>query len=206
MYWFHRIFKNVQGRSKEINIRNFESNEGSTNCVDKGHKSGKCPELIVKRKGDTKITSILLDTGAETNILGVEALEQVLMVSREEISPLSYQLSLRGSTGLKCNAILGQVTVCLSFLLENSQRNEEFDQHKWVSSTVTFLVADSTINLRHIIVGIPFMRKHYVSLHFNPRPKVTAMFSDAPNGRMSRVNLKLKSDTVKLHLSKPIKI
>ena len=62
--------------------------------MDKGHKSGKCPELIVKRKGDTKITSILLDTGAETNILGVETLEQVLKVSRENISPLGYQLSL----------------------------------------------------------------------------------------------------------------
>ena len=147
-----------------------------------------------------------MDTGAETNILGVEALEQVLKVSREEITPLSYQLSLRGTTGLKCNAILGRVTVCLSFLLEASQKNEEFDQHKWVSSKVTFLVADSSVNLRHIIVGIPFMRQHYVSLHFNPRPKVSAMFSDAPHGRRSRVNLKLKNDTVKLHLSKPIKI
>ena len=50
------------------------------------------------------------------------------------------------------------------------------------------------------------MRMHFVSLHFHPRPKVSAMFSDAPNGRRSRVNLKLKNDTVKLHLSKPIKV
>ena len=145
--------------------------------------------MIVKRRGDTKITSILLDTGAETNILGVETMEQVLKVSREEVLPLRYQLSHRGSTGLKCNAIIGQVTICLSFLLENSQRHEEFDKHKWVSSTVTFLVADSTIQLKHIILGIPFMRKHHVSLHFTPRPKVTAVISHAPNGRMSRVNL-----------------
>ena len=123
-----------------------------------------------KTERGTKIFSILMDTGAETNILGVDILEQVLKVSRENISPLGYELSLRGTTGLKSNAILGQITVCLAFLLEHSQRNEEFNQHKWVSSTVTFLVADSTINLKHVIVGIPFMRKHYVSLHFNPRP------------------------------------
>ena len=78
VYWFQRIFKNIQNRSKEINIRNFVSREESTICMDKDHKSGKCPELIVKRKGDTKISSILMDKGAETNILGVETLEQVL--------------------------------------------------------------------------------------------------------------------------------
>ena len=206
IYWFYRIFKNVQGRPREFNISNFESNEINTNCEDKGHQIGKCPELIIKREGASKITYILMDTGAESNILGVEALEQVLKVSREEITPLSYQLSLRGTTGLKYNAILGRVTVCLSFLLEASQKNEEFDQHKWVSSKVTFPVADSSVNLRHIILGIPFMRMHCIALHFNPRPKVSAMFSVAPHGRRSRVNLKLNSDTVKLHLSKPIKI
>ena len=72
-----------------MNIRNFESREESTNCMDNCHKSGKCPELIVKRRGDTKITSILLDTGAETNILDVDTMEQVLKVSRDEVSPLS---------------------------------------------------------------------------------------------------------------------
>ena len=59
-----------------------------------------------------------MDTGAESNILGLEALEQVLQVSREEITPLSYNLSLRGTTGLRSNAILGRVTLSLSFLLE----------------------------------------------------------------------------------------
>ena len=57
VYWFHRIFNNVQDRSKEINVRNFVSREESTICMDKNHKSGKCPELIVKRKEDTKIFS-----------------------------------------------------------------------------------------------------------------------------------------------------
>ena len=84
-----------------------------------------------------------MDTGAESNILGLEALEQVLQVSKEEITPLGYNLSLRGTTGLRNNAILGRVTVSLSFLLEASQKNAEFDQHHWVSSKVTFLVADS---------------------------------------------------------------
>ena len=206
VYWVQRILKNIQKRSKELNIRNFESHEESTNCIDNCHKSGKCPELIVKRRGDTNITSILLDTGAESNILDVDTMEQVLKVSRDEVSPLDYQLSLRGSTGLKLNAILGQVTICLSFLLETSQVQENFENHKWISSTITFLVADSTVQLKHIILGIPFMRKHRVSLHFAPRPKVSAVISDTPNGSMSRVHLKLKSNKVKLHLSRPVKI
>ena len=40
VYWFHRIFNNVQDRSKEINVRNFVSREESTICMDKDHKSG----------------------------------------------------------------------------------------------------------------------------------------------------------------------
>ena len=58
-----------------------------------------------------------MDTGAESNILGLEALEQILQVSKEKITPLGYNLSLRGTTGLRNNAILGRVTVNLSFLL-----------------------------------------------------------------------------------------
>ena len=49
------------------------------------------------------------------------------------------------------------------------------------------------------------MRKHLMSLHFHPRPKLSAVFSNAPNGQRSRVNLKLKSYTVKLHLTESIK-
>ena len=89
VYWFYKIVMNVQSRPREINISKFDSSEVNTNCEDKGHQSGKCPELITKREGATKITSILMDTGAESNILGLEALEQVLQVSREEITPLS---------------------------------------------------------------------------------------------------------------------
>ena len=94
----------------------------------------------------------------------------------------------------------------MSFLLENSQRQEEFENHKWVSSTITFLVADSTVQLKHVILGIPFMRKHRVSLHFAPRPKVSAVISNTPDGGMNQVHLKLKSSKVKLRLSKPVKI
>ena len=111
VYWVHKIIHNIQKRPKELCIRNFESLSGSNKCIENCHKSGECPELVVKRRGDNNITSVLLDTGAESNILDVETLERVFKVSRDEVSPLDYQLSLRGSTGLKLNAILGQVTI-----------------------------------------------------------------------------------------------
>ena len=73
IYWFYRIFLNVQGRTREINVSKFDANKIDTNCEDKNHQSGQCPELIIKREGAAKITSVLMDTGAESNIMGLEA-------------------------------------------------------------------------------------------------------------------------------------
>ena len=47
------------------------------------------------------------------------------------------------------------------------------------------------------------MRKHRVSLHFAPRPKVSAVIT-TPDGGMKRVHLKLKRNQVKLHLCRPV--
>ena len=129
--------------------------------------------------------------------------------------PLGYSLALRGSTGLRNNAILGKISIDLSFLLEVSHKNDSFhdvqstddsqQKHSWVNSKVEFLVADRSVNLKNIIVGIPFLRQHLVNLHFLPRPKLTAIFANASNGRTSRVHLKIRSNVVNLHLTKTIK-
>ena len=140
----------------------------------------------------------------ESNILDVETLERVFTVSRDKVSPLKYQLSLRGSTGLKLNAILGQVTIQLSFLQEHSTVNGELELHKWANSTINFLVADSSVQLKRVILCMPFMRQHRVSLHFAPRPRISAVITDTPGGDKRRVRLKIKCSEVKLHLCKPV--
>ena len=47
-------------------------------------------------------------------------------MSKEAILPLGYSLALRGSTGLHNNAILGKISIDLSFLLEVSHKNDSF--------------------------------------------------------------------------------
>ena len=129
----------------------------------------------MKRVGTTQLATVLIDTGAEDNILSLESLEHVFQVSKEAIRPLGFNLSLRGSTGLRNNAILGKVTVELFFLLEASKQKSEFDQHHWISSKIDFLVADNSVSLKNIIIGIPFMRKLLMSLHSLPRPKLSEL-------------------------------
>ena len=130
VYYIHKILHNVHRKPKEISIKNFESMSGTNECADNCHITGACPELYIKRYGSTNITSALLDSGAESNILDLETLERMFSVSREEVSPLKHQLSLRGSTGLKLNAILGQVNIKLSFLQEQTNIKGELEIHK----------------------------------------------------------------------------
>ena len=107
VYYINRILLYVHRNPKEISIQSFDSMSGTNECADNSQITGTCPELYVKGYGSTKITCALLDSGAESNILDLETLERLFSVSREEVSPLKHQLSLRGSTGLKLNAILG---------------------------------------------------------------------------------------------------
>ena len=121
------------------------------------------------------------------------------------MSPLKHQLSLRGSTGLKTNAILGEVYIKLSLLQENTKMHKELGIHRWSHCKVKFLVADPSVHLKKIILGTPFMERHKVSLYFSPRPRVSAvMTEDSRSGRKQRVRLKIKSTHINLHLCKPI--
>ena len=138
IYYINRILLNVHRKPREISIRSFDSVSGTNECTDKYDITGTCPELYIKRYGSTKIICALLDSGAESNILSLETLEEMFSVSREEVSPLKHQLSLRGSTGLKTNAILGEVHIKLSLLQENTKMHKELGIHRWSHCNVNF--------------------------------------------------------------------
>ena len=193
IYYINRILLNVNRKPREISIQSFDSVSGTNECTDKYDITGKFPELYIRRYGSTKIICALLDSGAESNILSLETLEEMFSVPREEVSPLKHKLSLRGSTGLKENAILGEVNVKLSLLQENTKFRGELGIHKWSHCTVKFLVADPVVHLKKIILGTPFMERHKVSLHFSPRPRVSAiMTEDSGSGSKQRIRLKIK--------------
>ena len=48
------------------------------------------------------------------------------------------------------------------------------------------------------------MKQHRGSLHFAPRPGISAVITNTPGGDKKRVRLKLKCSEVKLHLCKPV--
>ena len=213
--WIDKVCHKVHNRVKEINIVKYTVDNMNSQCQDKEHHHGQCPEILAKRAGGSQLASVLVDTGAEDSIIGLNSLEEIFQMSNEAILPLGYSLALRGSTGLHSNAILGKVSIELSFLLEVSHKNDSLhnvpssnnsqQRHSWVNSKVEFLVADRTVGLKNIIVGVPFLRQHRVNLHFLPRPKLTAVFANPSNGRTNRVHLKIRSDVVSLHLTKTIK-
>ena len=91
IYYINRILLNVNRKPREISIQSFDSVSGTNECTDKYDITGTCPELYVKRCGSTKIICALLDSGAESNILGLETLEEMFSVAREEVSPLKQQ-------------------------------------------------------------------------------------------------------------------
>ena len=167
IYYINKVILNVH-KTREISILNFESDSCTNECVDKNKITGTCPEVYIKQFGSNKINCALIDTGAESNILSLEALEGMFSMSRADISPLNHQLALRGSTGLMTNAILGEVQIKLS--LENTKMHKNLGVHRWSHCKVTFLVADPSVQLTKIILGAPFIERHRVSLCFSPRP------------------------------------
>ena len=80
IYYINRILLDVH-KPREISIRNFDSVSSTNECTDKNEITGTCPELNIKQYGSNKIICALLDTGAESNILSLEALEGMFSAS-----------------------------------------------------------------------------------------------------------------------------
>ena len=169
--------------------------------------TGLCPEIYIRKfdkNEDTKISTALVDTGAETSILSLSALEEVFGLTSSHISPLDYTLSLRSSTGVVQNAVLGTVKLKISILNEAALGKKQ-SFHHWSQAVVTFMVTSNDVSLTKIILGAPFMHKHRVTLSFSPRPRLTAALPDLTgNGKLSRCRLKIVSDKINLHLCQPI--
>ena len=164
---FHLCYldKDVQNvrKEKELSVKSLDSS--TKTCFDVYKNTGICPEIYIRKSDNNKnnrISTALVDTGAETNILSLSALEEVFNLSRSDISPLNHTLSLRSSTGVHRDAVLGSCKVRLSILNENSTLTKREGFHRWSQAVVTFLVANNDVCLTKVILGAPFLEKHRV--------------------------------------------
>ena len=198
------IIKNNM-KIRELAVRNLDSEKAE--CLDKFRSSGLCPEVYIRNyneHADTKITTALIDSGAECCILSLGALQEIFSMKKSDVSPLDYALSLRSSTGVCHDAVLGTVNLRLSILNEASHSNTNA-YHHWSTFKLKFMVTSSEVKLSRIILGAPFMSKHHITLSFSPRPCLSANTPAlSGGGRTVRRKLKIVSNEVNLHLIKEI--
>ena len=170
--YIDKIIKN-NIKVRVLAVRNLDSEKAE--CLDRHRDSGLCPEVYIKKyneQSDTIITTGLIDSGAECNILSLGALEEIFGMNKSDISPLNYSLSLRSSTGICHNAVLGTVIIKLSILNESHRNTGSY--HQWSTFRLKFMVTSSEVKLSRVILGTPFLSKHHVSLSFTPRPSLSA--------------------------------
>ena len=58
--WVDKVFRNIQNQIREVNISRYTVGNMNTQCKDKEHHRGQCPEIIVKRVGGSQLASVLV--------------------------------------------------------------------------------------------------------------------------------------------------
>ena len=198
--YMDKIIKNNM-KIRELAVRNLDTTEAE--CMDRHRVTGVCPEVYIRNyngREDTVITTGLVDTGAECCILSLGALKEIFGLDKSDVSPLNYSLSLRGSTGVCHDAVLGTVNLKLSILNESNSTTGSY--HHWSTFRLKFMVTGIP-GLSRVILGTPFLSKHHVSLLFSPRPSLSASVL-SEGGRPVRKKLKIVSNEINLHLIKEI--
>ena len=75
---------------RELVVRNLDSEKAE--CLDRFRSSGLCPEVYIRKyneQADTKITTGLIDSGAECCILSLGALQEIFGMNKSDVSPLA---------------------------------------------------------------------------------------------------------------------
>ena len=72
--------------------------------------------------------------------------------------------NIKSSTDTVINCIKGTINVNMQLLLKNDENVKIFNFRK---STVKFLVADESVTLDRLLLGIPFLKEHCVKMHLN---------------------------------------
>jgi len=146
-YYLKFISRIVQQRKKicsNIKIRSLYSNE---DCCD-------CPEIFLTLGNSSHICTALLDTGAQSSLIGWSCLTNS-GYTEKDIKKTGLALNLESTTGIVNNAIMGTITVPAYIMLK---RQFQDNSRRFGRTGITFLVASPEVQLTRIIIGTPWLR------------------------------------------------
>ena len=119
------------------------------------------PEIYIqlKHQNDNGLQIALCDSGSQGNII---SLQQYLDLGfKEENIQRCEEYNIRSSSELVKNCIRGKVNLDMFCLMQKVNDYSEFGKTR-----VQFLVANNNINLGRLILGVPYLDKNKVKLHF----------------------------------------
>ena len=114
----------------------------------------KCPEILVSLARSDYLQSALVDSGAMANICPYQIFEQ-LNLDNSKIVKLSHNLSLIGTTGSFNDAIMGVFTTNIYCLLKKQTLD---GTRVFGHSRITFLVTKKEVELKRLILGMPWQK------------------------------------------------
>ena len=161
-YFMKFISRIVQQRKRicsNIKIRSLYSNG---DCCD-------CPEVFLTLGNSTQLYTALLDTGAQSSLIGYSCLTN-FGYTEKDIKKTGLSLNLESTTGIVNNAIMGTITVQAYIML---QREYTDKTRRFGRTSITFLVASPEVNLARIILGTPWLKFVHTQM-FLSKDKVKA--------------------------------
>ena len=133
MKFISRIVQQRKRICSNIKIRSLFSDG---NCCD-------CPEVFITLGNSTQLYTALLDTGAQSSLIGYSCLEK-FCYTEANIKKTGLSLNLESTTGVVSNAIMGTITVPAYIMLRREFTN---NTRKFGRTSITFLVASPEVNL-----------------------------------------------------------
>merc|ERR1712082_317576 len=146
-YFMKFISRIVQQRKRicsNIKIRSLYSNG---DCCD-------CPQVFLTLGNSTQLYTALLDTGAQSSLIGYSCLTN-FGYTEKEIKKSGLSLNLESTTGIVNDAIMGTITVQAYIMLRKKFTN---NARNFGKTSITFLVASPEVQLTRIIIGTPWLR------------------------------------------------
>ena len=127
----------------------------------------------IRQSNSAVFHPILLDSGSQVTLISVCKLREIGL--KEDKITSCQRYNIKSSTDLVEDCILGEISISVNLLMQQDQ-NQVGNVCK---SKVTFLVGNQDVQLDRIILGIPFLNKHNIRLHFNATNcKVTGSFKN----------------------------
>ena len=109
-----------------------------------------------KKSAEAKLNPILLDSGSLVNLLSIQTCNAIGLHKTNIQSCGKY--NIKSSTDTVKDCILGSINVNIQLLLSD----ENVNISNFSKSKCKFLVADESVILDRILLGIPFLKEHCI--------------------------------------------